>query len=223
MRFKRGARKRRIHLKRKRSYRKRRNGSSFKRRVRRAVQSFADHKYKDGLNVTSTFSNATAPYILTPSIVAGTGESDRVGNNINVRNLKIRFHFHGNSLGTQIHRCRIIVGCWTDYYSVAPQDTDFYQTLTNQDLTPLLRPNLEAHRWKPMYDRTFLLGNVDDDSIPADKYMFLNFHGKNLPGKHLSYNSGGSPNNVYFFCIKNQDSVNFPTYTFCSRFTWTDV
>jgi len=213
-----------MRLKRRHSVRRRRQSRGFNRRVRTAVHAMADKKYFDVANSGTNFSNTSGVQLIDLSGIAeGASDSQRVGTQITLRSLKLRFRIYGNTSISGNTPIRLIVGCWNDFISSSPASSALVTNITNNSIiAPYVRSQLQAKKWIPMYDRSFLIANSDEQI--SGKIITLNFKGKTLPKKTVHYTPGSVPDHNYFFWITNDiTGVTLPGYQLYGRVTWTDV
>lgn len=224
----RGLKRKRKSFGRKRSF-KRGGGKRFAKRVKRAVNQFAEKKYleqaisADISGISGTF------YYFNNAVQQGTTINQRVGDKTQARSLRIfgRLISHPSQTEIDTH-WRIIVGCWKDYTVTVPVIASLLSVTGNPDCSLLARLPLQQRKWIPMMDKRIMttkavLGN---DVMHSTRYFDWKFSGKRLPMKRQTYTSANDPQNVYFLFLVN-DSLDAPTQRpfveFNSRFTWTDV
>lgn len=218
---------RRGGLKRKRRFSKR-GGRKFNKRVKFAINKFAERKYLDYAY------NGTAPaasVIVYSNLGIAQGSSaagQRIGNEIYNRSLKIRLHCTSTNSGDSgpIH-WRIVIGCWKDYTVSAPSMGTVLQDTSYWDISPLYRTYLLQKKWIPMWDKTFMTsvsGGKIEGNMNTDRYFNLKFIGKRLPMKRAMYNSSNNPQNAYFVLVMTDAvTISYPSWSIYSRLTYTDV
>lgn len=221
-RFKRTFRKR--GLKRKRGRFNRKPNRRFTKRVKIAVNSFAEKKASDG-NFLFNATNTGTFTVLNSGLPQGTGNFQRVGSQVTQRNLRINL-ICNNGAGAPIVYWRVVVGVWHDYTSTAPSTTAMFQNPTSQTLTMYNRIPLQQKEWTPMYDRTFQTYNntTGYQGLPV-KVLKLNFRGKRLPNKKATYTSSSIVQDAYFILVFNS-FVGVSSYPYAEgdyRITYTDV
>lgn len=220
--FRRRGRGRRLRFKRRRSYGGRR---SFKKRVKRVIKQFADKKFVVGNLGSTSFNLAAQPTTFSAAISTGTSDSTRIGNQIDVRSLQVRFLLRGNTGGTTTNQTnRLIIGCWNEYFP-DPTPTASELLVFNQSAITALynRDTLSRRGWTPMYDRVFHL-NTDVDAGVLEKAINLKFYGKRLPHKRKTFSASGTPDSVYFWMFINDDvGASANSYIVDYRMTYTDV
>lgn len=200
----------------------------FKKRVKRVIDATAEKKYLDK-STTTQFTNVGTFFspLGTGDITQGTSNvAQRVGNELRVRSLRIRFSFQTQNTLNIINGIRVIVGMWNDYQVSSPSVVNILANASTMfDISPYVREVLQSRRWTPMYDKSFLMNNANDMYWPCFKYMNLKFSGKKLPKKRVAFQTGASvPDHSYFvLLISNNASGTAPGVVIYSRLTYTDV
>lgn len=190
----------------------------FNKRIKRAVNAFAEKKYID----YSTSGNATNSgqfLYFNTSISQGTGSNTRVGLKCFARSLRIRLLLksdYGN-----VRRFRVIVGAWNDYTSTAPATTAILQNPTSESISLYKRETLQQKEWIPMYDRSFVLW----DYTTPQKLLKINLSGKRLAAKTMIFSTTNVVQQAYFMLIITDYAGlgPYPEYYLNSRLTFTDV
>lgn len=203
-------------------------GRKFNKRVKRAINKFAERKYYDYSAQTSVPAAGQFFYFNSGIGQGVSAVGARIGNEIYARSLKIRLNYNCYSSFDPIFNTRIIIGCWKNYQSSTPSATQLLENVTSfYDISPFGRLNLQDKKWIPMYDRTFITANsstAGNLNEKTEKYITLKFNGKRLPMKRHVYNSANYPQNVYFMWVGNQAiNLSYPVMNVWSRFTYTDV
>lgn len=187
-------------LKRKRSFKRRRNGRVFKRRVRRVVETMAEHKYIDYSGGTPATNAGTIVYFL-DTLAQGDTSTSREGASVKLRSLKINLIATASNADKETF-FRVIFGVWKDFYVTSPNPARILEVPTSQTLSPYLRENLQAKKWIPMYDKKFTLDKMQAGATRADdKVWSLSFSGKRLPMKKITYSASGVADHVYFLMV----------------------
>lgn len=211
--FKRGGR----SLKRKRrSFRIKKR--KFNKRIKRAVNSFAEKKYVD-YSTSGNATNGGTFLFFNTSIAQGTGSNARVGLKVFARSLRIRLLLKNDS--GAVRRWRIIMGVWNDYTSTSPSTTAILQNPTSESITLYKRETLQQKEWVPMYDRTMVLW----DYPAPQKILKINLSGKRLAHKTNIFSTTNIVQNAYFMLILTDYAGvgPYPEYYLNSRLTFTDV
>lgn len=204
--------------------RKRRNGNVFKRRVKRVVNQLAEKKYQDA-QYSNNISNAGYFWYFGQTIPQGDSGTTREGNQISMRSIKFTLLAGASQDGTYNETYyRVIVGVWKDYQSTSPSVAKILEAPTDQSKSPYWRTGLQAKTWLPMYDTKFTLSRrAAGNNFPNTKLIDLNFSGKRLPMKRVSYNTTGVPSHTYFvLLVTNYVGVAPPVAEGYSRVTFTD-
>lgn len=222
-RFKRSVRRGRS-LKRKRRSFKRRGGRRFLKRVKFAINKFAERKYLDvvgggNVGLTGQFSYFNL------GVAPGTGEGQRVGTEIYMRSLKIRLITSClNATDSGPLAARIIIGCWKDYQNTAPLMSTILEDTTYAQISPYYRIFLQDKKWIPMYDKSFFMDQDNNNGYLPEKLWNFRFSGKRLPMKRTTYNGSNYPDHAYFMLIWTSAlNVTLPSYITYTRMTYTDV
>lgn len=200
-------------------------GRAFSRKVKKVINSTAEKKYSQDLNSTANVSNVGLTYLFNGTLLNGTTNTTREGSEIYLRSLQIRSELYITSAATDIAIVRIIIGVWHDYQSTSPTLTKILESPTSgYQVSPLNRETLQAKRWTPMYDRLVTLMPRADSGTRL-KMLRMNFAGKKLPHKKVSYSTAsGAPNNVIFmFVLSGEVIAPFPVHICSWRYTFTDV
>lgn len=199
----------------------------FARKVKRAVNTFAEKKAINTPLLGSVEGSNGVFWFFNDQITEGGGSGQRVGNKIHVRSLKLKGWIQGVVGETSPNvQWRMIIGCWHDY----PQSTPTYaqifddppyilQSFYNRDI-------LQAKAWVPMYDKIVNLTAEGSFSPEKNIHMFeLGFAGKRLPHKDMQYNTSDKPNSAYFIWLGNTstEGIPYPRYQINARMTYTDV
>jgi len=198
----------------------------FTRKVKRAVNTFAEKKAFNRQIVGTIAGSNGIFYFLNDQIMEGVGSADRIGNKIHARALRIKGFVEGpvDSDG----RCtwRVIIGCWKDFQNSTPGYADILDDPSYIAQSLYQRDVLQAQKWVPMYDKlittTATLGFSPDKSI---SFFDLQFAGKRLPMKDQQFNFGNKPNWGYFIWLANTATggAPYPLYQFNMRMSYTDV
>lgn len=195
----------------------------FKRRVRRIVDASIEKKYFDAaVNNIGVNNTGQVSYMGMDNILSGTGEGQRIGNDIRYKSLAINLTIDSVS-GYPVNRWRVIVGCWKDYIFSAPNATQILANTTTSLINSLYnRTTLERKQWIPMYDGRFTTQYGQMNQI---KKIRLKFFGKRLPMKRVNYTSSTTPRSVYFLLVINDTvgSTPYPFYNYYSRMTYVDA
>lgn len=217
-RFKRGKRKW-GGLKRRRSFK--RGGRKFNKRVKRAINKFAEKKYIDA-NPLFNAGVGTVPTLIpmgfNPS--QGTTQATRIGNAIYRRSLTIRGTLSGDNNYTQ---WRIIVFCWNNQVLGTPLPGDILESTALPLLSFWNRSNLQMKRFTPMYDRLITMNG--GGAAQFVKQVRLRFSGKRLPWKKTTYNVGTTTtDHAYYMMVMSDHLITSPVvFTCIGRMTYTDV
>lgn len=213
----------RVGLKRKRSYGKRKR--IFKRRVKRVIQQTAEKKYVDA--TSSVYAGGTGAGVFTyivPSITQGTGVSERVGNQVRGRSLHIRLLIIAGGASTSQTRLKVLIGTWRDYQINTPLSTTLLNNTSVQSISLYNREPLQNKEWTPMFDKDYLMASLNQsNTFPEQKIVDLKFSGKRLPHKLRTFNSSGVAANQYFIYLQTDQPLEPPLIYYQWRYTYTDV
>lgn len=217
MRFK--QRRGRVLLKRRRSrvFKRRYNGRRMERKIRRVLRNTAETKWVDQSAAGGVSSTYQSIVINDPA--QGTTRNQRVGDRIRRKNLRLKFHW---TYGDAFNAIRLTIVQWNDRSSISvPVGSDIYENIGFPIVTPLNRVNLQQKMMVPMYDKTFFM----DDKQILQREMNLNFYGKRLPGKNLTFLAGGSTTSskIYVFLWCDSIAAPNPSYQMYARMTFVDV
>jgi hypothetical protein len=201
-------------------------GRRFTKRVRRAVNKFAEKKYKDTVN-SGNLTNAGSIVYFNNLISTGSTSVNKVGDQIYNRSLKLRLILGAGTAITasEVLRVRVIVGCWHNYQLTGPSISSIMESPTSESLSFYQRKPLQARKWTPMYDRVFMLQSASANRNPIEIFKTLNFSGKRLPKKRAAYDSSNTVQDVYFIMMWSSwvGTPPAPYYYVDSRLTFTDV
>jgi len=201
---------------------------AFTKKVKRAVDATAEHKFIGGtwsptIDSTGLFNyfNLTLPQ--------GTAVGNRVGVKTHNRSFKIRGWLQGADVSGAMTQVRMIVGVWHDYYSSTPTAAQLLEQPASLQPSFWTRQTLQARKWTPMYDRVFnIIPRVASQPI-AKESLFnysLSFSGKKLPKKDQMWNASGIPQDIIFMYIFSNyagAAGSAPRASMDYRLTYTDV
>lgn len=216
-RFKRGGRKLGRGRKRKRTFK--RGGRKFNKRVKLAINKFAEKKYIDS---NPLFSNAVSTGVTFVQMgfvpIQGTSVNTRIGDQIYRRSLTITGQLFGDSPYTQF---RVVIFAWNQQIAGNPTTNDLFAMTTNPLISLYRRDTLQQKRMIIMFDKHYTM-----NSGGASSYMRrvrYRFSGKRLPWKKLTLTAGAA-DKVYYMAIMSDHIVASPaTANFVARMTYTDV
>lgn len=166
-------------------------------------------------------------YYPASGIVNGTANGQRIGNQINLRNLDIAIRFDTHSTGDPVTFWRVIVGVWHDYQTSSPTPSELLEQTSDPNISPLRRLTLQEKKWTPLFDKRIIMQNgslATGDFPSVMKWMKIRFSGKRLAKKHLTYSSSSIPNEGHFIFITNINiNVGLPGVAVYTRVTYTDA
>lgn len=200
----------------------RRGGKVFKRKVKRVIEETTEKKYIDGGGNTSVTNAGTFIYF-NDGIAPGAANGARVGDNIKIRSIQATLQFNSSVGSANGLNWRIIVGRWNAYWISTPSTSSIFNDPSDAINSQYNRINLEQRRWTPLYDSRFTgYSNAATGKITTLKKM--KFFGKRLPRPRLTYNTGNTPDAVYFVLFINDFAgvSPFPALSWRWRMTYTD-
>lgn len=223
---KRTFRRKRVFRRSKRSYGRKRRGG-FKRAVKKVINSTAEKKAIQTIAVQQSVSNSGSFIIFNGSIPQGTASNQRVGNEVQIRSIKVWNEAYLLNTAVDIARIRIICGIWHDYQTSTPTIAKILEGgSAGYTVAPFLRSGLQAKWWTPLYDRQIILtpkGQDEPGGMRLKQWKF-GFHGKRIKRGRIMYNSTGNPQEAYFMLVMSGEiGVPFPVHGYSYRVTYTDV
>ncbi len=177
--------------------------------IKKVIKSSAEHKFKSLLGSTASLVESTAFSTILTNVAQGTARNERIGNNISLAKLRIRYSFNLLSAGA-VNTCRMYVFQQID--EGLPEDLPGVF-----DLWPPLDKAL--HRYRILADKTFEMGLgvhqelVREITIPGSKLVDASYQGSGSELLGVIRLQFETSNNT-----ADTVSVNFD-----SRLYWTDV
>lgn len=172
-------------------------------------------KYYDKEQVNNTISTSGTIFTLT-DVSVGTAGNNRIGNKIRPKGLNLRFEFTANSSATY-NSFRMIVFKMNSGVPGVSNILDSTASAAYRHLSQISIDN--SKRFVILADKTVTVSDTANLDIPAvvnDKlYIKL--------GGTIEYTSaGGNEMNNIYMCVISDSAVNFPEFSYTSRFRFTD-
>lgn len=182
-----------------------------------ASQHKVEYKVKDVKDSGANMLNTGTVVHLLP-VAQGTDQDDRIGNEIELASIQMKFRIAINSAATTTF-CRVLLVKDFDNQGATPSINDILGTGTDYSdyLTCSFKHVDNKHRFSFLYDKTFTLGINAIGGIHQEYY-------KKVPLKieYTSANSADMTNQQVFLVFLSNESTNYPTIRYFVRSKYTD-
>lgn len=175
-----------------------------------------EQKFFDAVATSQNISSTPAFYVLM-NPTQGTGETNRIGTSVLLKNMNLRVSISPNYTAVPINIFRMVV--FVDKFQAGslPTATQLFQAPTNIDSA--FNKNF-TDRFAILKDKRFIVTQQGNQEQLIQKYFKqLDFHQRFI-GIDGSQASQG-PNSIYL-CMWGTLSVNFPTLSIYCRTNFTD-
>lgn len=212
----------RVPLKKKKILQRARN-REFNKRVKKVITRAAETKHIDTNTITIS-SSSPVIQVLSAFPAEGTGEQQRVGDQIMLKSINVRWRAESNTADTH-NTFRFIVFAWNN--TAAPVGAGDIIQDTGSVYDYLLSPyNFDAKDrgdFIVMLDRRVTVGVLGGEKPYIDGQW--NFSGSRLPHKKKDFNAATVISRWYYYVLVMHDSsaVPNPTFMMHTRTTFTDI
>lgn len=194
-----------------------------KKEVKRLITGIEEHKFSDTALLGSIITSNSPTIVSAPA--QGSGSNQRVGDDINIKRMKLRCSISGGGavlgVADQFNVVRCVIFRWSQNNNVtAPVLADVFQYPAASFTSPLNWDSIDQGKIKVCMDRTFTYtqSGTQVRSIIADIY------GKRLHGSKVKYNAGATTgvNQFYIHFVSDSTVAPSPAVIGYLRYEYTD-